>query len=47
MDREQIQTFAQVLSDLDGLCVVVCDVQPAHESRTNRVRTVLIALETR
>ena len=39
--------FCTILRDLEGLCVVVCDVQSAHESRTDRVRTALIALETR
>ena len=46
MDREQIQTFARVLRVLEGLCVVVVDVQSVHESRTDRVRMALIALET-
>ena len=40
MDREQIPTFAR----FGG---VVHDVQSAHKSRTDRVRTALIALETR
>ena len=47
MDREQIPTFARFLHDLEGLCVVVCDVQSAHKSGTDRVRMALIALETR
>ena len=47
MDREQIPTFARVLRDLEGLCVVVRNMQSAHESRTDRVRTALISLETR
>ena len=37
----------RLLRDLDRLCVVVRDVQSAHESRTDRVRTALIALKTR
>ena len=40
MDREQIPTFVR----FGG---VVRDVQSAHDSRTDRVRTALIALETR
>ena len=40
MDREQIPTFAR----FGG---VVRDVQSAHESRTDRIRTALIVLETR
>ena len=47
MDRKQIPTFEQVLRDLEGLCVVVPDMQSAHESRTDHVRMALIALETR
>ena len=47
MDREQIPTFARVLRDMEGLCVVVRDVQSEHESRTVRIRTALISLETR
>ena len=47
MDHEQIQTFVRFLHDLEGLCVIVRDVQSAQESRMDRVKTVLIALETR
>ena len=47
MDRKQIPTFARFLRDLEGLCVVVRDVQSAHKSRMDCVRTALIALETR
>ena len=47
IDRDQIPAFARVLHDLDRLCVVVRDVQSAHESLTDRVRTALIALKTR
>ena len=43
----QIPAFARILRDLDRLCVIVRDVQSAHESRTDRVRTALIALKTR
>ena len=46
MDCEQIPTFVRVLRDLEGLCVVMHDVQSAHESYTDCIRTVLIALET-
>ena len=47
MDREQIPTFARLLRDLEGLFVVVRDMQSVHKSRTDRVRTALIALKTR
>ena len=47
MDREQIQTFARFLRNLEGLWMVVCDVQSEHKSHTDQVRTALIALETR
>ena len=47
IDRDQIPAFARVLRDFEGLCVVVRDVQSAHETRTDRVRTALIALKTR
>ena len=47
IDHEQIPAFMRVLRNLEGLCVVVFDVQCAHESRTNCIRTALIALKTR
>ena len=47
IDRDQIPAFARVLRDLDRLCVVVRDVQSAHETRTDRVGMALIALKTR
>ena len=47
MDREQIPIFARVLRDLEVFCVVVRDMQSAHETRTDRVRTALVSLETR
>ena len=47
MDRVQFLTFAQVLRDFEGLCVVERDVQSEHESRMDRVRTALISLGTR
>ena len=43
MDREQIPIFVRVLRDLEVLCVVVRDVQSAHESRTDRIRTALVS----
>ena len=46
-DREQIPILARVLRDLDGLCVVMRDMQSEHESRMDCVRTALISLETR
>ena len=46
MDREQIPTFARFLHDLQGLCVFVRDVQSAHESRMDCIRTALISFET-
>ena len=47
IDRVQFPTFARVLRDFEGLCVVERDVQSEHESRTDRVRTALISLGTR
>ena len=47
IDREQIPVFARVLRDLDQLCVVVCDMQSAHKSRTNHIGITYESRKTR